>query len=278
MSIAGGAAKALWRGKAIGCDVIQIFTKNALQWRARPLTQDDRAAFFQARQEQGVRPIAAHGSYLINLASADDGLYERSREALREEMQRAEALGLPYLVLHPGSPRGADEQEGIERIARAINLLHDQGTVQKVMILLETTAGQGTTLGSRFEHFARIISRIEEERVGVCLDSCHVFAAGYDISTREGYEATMGEFERIIGLDNLKVVHLNDSKAALGTARDRHEHIGKGLLGLDAFRFLLQDPRLAALPFILETPKGRTASGEDWDGVNLRALRELCIK
>jgi deoxyribonuclease-4 len=276
MSIAGGVARALWRGKTIGCDVIQIFTKNALQWRARPLTQDDRAAFFQARQEKGVKPIAVHGSYLINLASSDYGLYERSREALWEEIQRAETLELPYLVLHPGSPRGAETQEGIDRIARAINLIHHRGAVIKVMILLETTAGQGTTLGSRFETLARIIGRIEQDdKVGVCLDTCHVFAAGYDISTREGYEATMDEFDRAIGLDRLKVLHLNDSKAALGTAVDRHEHIGKGALGLDAFRFLLQDPRLALLPFILETPKGKTPGGEDWDCVNLRALREL---
>lgn len=276
MSIAGGVAQALGRGKAIGCDVIQIFTKNAMQWRARPLTQDDRAAFFKARQERGVRPIAAHGSYLINLASSDDGLYERSREALWEELQRAEALELPYLVMHPGSPRGGAEQEGIDRIARAINLIHHQGAGIKVMILLETTAGQGTTLGSRFEHFARIIGRIEEdERIGICLDTCHIFAAGYDISTREGYEATLAEFDQIIGLDRLKVVHLNDSKAALGTGVDRHEHIGKGSLGLDAFRSLLQDPRLAHLSFILETPKAKTPDGEDWDCVNLRALREL---
>ena len=276
MSIAGGVARALWRGVETGCDVIQIFTKNAMQWRANPLTQDDSAAFFKARQETGIRPIAAHGSYLINLASPDDSLYERSQEALWEEMLRAEALELPYLVIHPGSPRGGGEEEGIDRIARAINLIHHQGAGIKVMILMETTAGQGTTLGYRFEHFARIIGRIEEEeRVGVCLDTCHIFAAGYDISTPEGYEATLEEFDRVIGLARLKVIHLNDSKAAAGTRVDRHEHIGKGSLGLDAFRRLLQDPRLAHLPFILETPKGKTPRGEDWDCVNLRVLREL---
>jgi deoxyribonuclease-4 len=279
MSIAGGVARALWRGVETGCDVIQIFTKNAMQWRANPLTQDDSAAFFKARQETGIRSIAAHGSYLINLASPDDSLYERSQEALWEEMLRAEALELPYLVMHPGSPRGGGEEEGIDRIARAINLIHHQGAGIKVMILMETTAGQGTTLGYRFEHFARIIGRIEEEeRVGVCLDTCHIFAAGYDISTPEGYEATLEEFDRVIGLARLKVIHLNDSKAAAGTRVDRHEHIGKGSLGLDAFRRLLQDPRLAHLPFILETPKGKTPSGEDWDCVNLRTLRGLCIK
>ena len=276
MSIAGGVARALWRGRETGCDVIQIFTKNAMQWRANPLTQDDSEAFLKARKETGVSPVAAHGSYLINLASPDDSLYERSQEALWEEMQRAEALELPYLVMHPGSPRGGGEEEGIDRIARAINLIHHRGAGMRVMILMETTAGQGATLGNRFEHFARIIGRIEaDERVGVCLDTCHIFAAGYDISMPEGYEAALAEFDRVIGLARLKVIHLNDSKAAAGTRVDRHEHIGKGSLGLNAFRRLLQDPRLAHLPFILETPKGKTPSGEDWDCVNLRVLREL---
>jgi deoxyribonuclease-4 len=276
ISIAGGVAQALWRGRETGCDVIQIFTKNAMQWGAKPLTQADCTAFLKARQETEIRSVVAHGSYLINLASSDDGLYERSQEALWEEMQRAEALELPYLVMHPGSPRGGGEEEGVDRIARAINLVHHRGAGMRVMILLETTAGQGATLGNRFEHFARIIGRIEaDERVGVCLDTCHIFAAGYDISTLAGYETTLGEFDRVIGLARLKVMHLNDSKAAAGTRVDRHEHIGLGLLGLDAFRSLLQDPRLADLPFILETPKGKTTSGEDWDCVNLRVLREL---
>jgi deoxyribonuclease-4 len=276
MSIAGGVAQALWRGMEIDCDAIQLFTKNANQWRSKPLTPDDRVAFQQARQETGVIPVAAHDSYLINLASPDTRLYEQSQEALWEEMQRAESLGIPYLVIHPGSHRGDGEQEGIYRIARAINLLHQQGGEMRVMILLETTAGQGATLGNRFEHFARIIEQIEEDkRVGVCLDTCHVFAAGYDISTPEGYEATLEEFHRVIGLDRLKVIHLNDSKAPLGSRVDRHEHIGQGHIGSDAFRFLLQDPRLAHLPFILETPKRKAPSTEDWDCVNLRTLRGL---
>jgi len=275
-SIAGGIDKALRRGEETGCDVIQLFTKNANQWRVRPLLSDAIEAFRQARQETGVRPVAAHDSYLINLASPDEGLYKRSLEALWEEMERAEALGLPYLVIHPGSHRGSGEGEGLYGIARAINLLHQRGAGMRVQILLETTAGQGATLGYRFEHFARVIGMIEEdERVGVCLDTSHVFAAGYDIRTPGGYEATLEEFDRIIGLDRLKLVHLNDSKAAVGTRVDRHEHIGQGHLGLEPFHLLLQDPRLADLPFILETPKGRTDSGEDWDCVNLRTLRGL---
>lgn len=276
MSIAGGLAQALRRGAETGCDVIQIFSKNPIQWRAKPVTQDDRVAFLKARQERGIRPIAAHGSYLINLASPDDSLYEQSREALCEEMQRAETLELPYLVIHPGSPRGSSEEEGIDRIARAINLMHHQRAGRGIMILLETTAGQGTTLGNRFEHFTRIIARIEEEeRVGVCLDTCHLFAAGYDISTAAGCAATLAEFDRTIGLTRLKVIHVNDAKSAMGSGMDRHEHIGRGAIGLDAFRFLLQDPRLAYLPFILETPKGKAPGGKDWDCVNLRTLREL---
>jgi deoxyribonuclease-4 len=276
MSIAGGIDKALWRGMKLGCDVIQLFTKNANQWRAKPLVPDAIEAFRQARQKTVVRPVAAHDSYLINLASPDEGLYQRSVEALWEEMGRAETLGVSYLVMHPGSQRGSGEEEGFCRIARAINFLHYQGPDIKVQLLLETTAGQGATVGYRFEHFARIMEMIEEDkRVGVCLDTCHCFAAGYNIGTREGYEATMQEFDRVIGLDRLKLIHLNDSKAALGTRVDRHEQIGQGHLGLESFRLLMQDPRLADIPFILETPKGKAPSGEDWDRVNLRTLRGL---
>ena len=276
MSIAGGIDKALWRGMKLGCDVIQLFTKNASQWRAKPLLADAIAAFRQACHETRVRPVAAHNSYLINLASPDEGLYKRSVEALWEEMRRAEALGVPYLVMHPGSHRGGGEEEGFYRIARAINLLHYQGPDIKVQILLETTAGQGATVGYRFEHFARIIEMIEkDEGIGVCLDTSHCFAAGYNIGTQEGYEATMKEFERIIGLGRLKLIHLNDSKAALGTRVDRHEQIGQGYLGLESFRLFMQDLRLADIPFILETPKGKAPNGEDWDRVNLRTLRGL---
>jgi deoxyribonuclease-4 len=281
MSIAGGVAQALRRGKEIGCDIIQLFTKNANQWRAKPLDPDAIEAFHQARNETGINPIAAHDSYLINLASPDEGLCNRSQEALWEEMQRAEALGIPYLVMHPGSHRGSGEEEGLYRIARGINLLYyrvqNMADIDiKVQILLETTAGQGSILGSRFEHFARIIEMVEEDaRVGICLDTCHCFAAGYDISIPEGYEATMRELDRIIGLERLKLIHLNDSKAAVGTRVDRHEHIGQGHLGLEPFRLLMQDPRLAHLPFILETPKGKDPKGEDWDVVNLRLLRGL---
>jgi deoxyribonuclease-4 len=276
MSIAGGVAQALRRGSEIGCDVIQLFTKNANQWRAKPLDPSAIEAFHQARDETGINPIAAHDSYLINLASPGEGLYKRSLEALWEEMQRAEALGISYLVMHPGSHRGSGEEEGLYRIARGINLLHYLGPDMTTQILLETTAGQGATLGYRFEHFAQIIEMVEDdEKVGICLDTCHCFAAGYDISTPEGYEATIEEFHQVIGLDRLKLIHLNDSKGAAGMRVDRHEHIGQGHLGMEPFRLLLQDDRLADLPFILETPKGKAPAGEDWDIVNLRLLRGL---
>jgi deoxyribonuclease-4 len=276
MSIAGGVAQALLRGKEIGCDVIQLFTKNANQWRTKPLDPDAIKAFHQARDETGINPIAAHDSYLINLASPDEGLYKRSQGALWEEMQRAEALGILYLVMHPGSHRGCGEEEGLYRIARGINLLLYQGADMSTQILLETTAGQGATLGYRFEHFAQVIEMVEDnEKVGICFDTCHCFAAGYDISTPEGYEATIENFHRVIGLDRLKLIHLNDSKGAAGMRVDRHEHIGQGYLGMEPFRLFLQDDRLADLPFVLETPKGKNPAGEDWDVVNLRLLRGL---
>lgn len=276
MSIAGGVYNALWRGKATGCDTIQVFTRNANQWRAKPLAAEDIEAFQNARQQTGIKPIVAHDSYLINLASPDEGLYERSRQALWEELQRAEALELPYLVMHPGSHMGCGEEEGLYRIAQGIKFLHQKDKATKVMILLETTAGQGSNLGYGFEHFAKIIEMIGgDERVGVCFDTCHVFAAGYDISRPEGYEVCLNEFHRVIGMDRLKVMHVNDCRGPVGGRIDRHEHIGQGHLGLETFRRLLQDPRLADLPFILETPKGKDPRGEDWDMVNLKVLRGL---
>jgi deoxyribonuclease-4 len=280
MSIAGGLARAFGRGKELGCEVIQLFTKNANQWRARPLTEEARAAFAQARETTGVHAVAAHDSYLINLASPDPALFQRSAEALAVERERAGLLGLPYLVIHPGSHRGQGEHEGLRRIARGINGVLSQQGVQSggegVMILLETTAGQGAMLGNRFEHLAAIIEQVAlPEAVGVCLDTCHCFAAGYDIRAMEGYEATLREFERVVGLDRLKLIHVNDSKAPLGARIDRHTHIGQGHIGKAAFRLLMQDRRLAGLPFILETPKGRNPDGEDWDSVNLRVLRGL---
>jgi len=276
MSIGGGVHQALLRGKEVGCTTVQIFTKNARSWRAKPLTSKDIEAFQRAQEETGIAPVVAHNTYLINLASPKEDLYSKSIEAMGVELERAEALGLPYLVMHPGAHMGSGEEEGLYRISRAINLLHQRYPDYKVMILLETTAGEQTHLGGRFEHFARIIEMVEEDkRIGVCFDTCHVFAAGYDLASPSGYERTFEEFDRVIGLERLKVIHVNDSKAPLGSHVDRHEHIGKGQLGLEAFGRLLQDERFATLPFILETPKGQTPEGEDWDLVNIRTLREL---
>jgi deoxyribonuclease-4 len=276
MSIAGGVDKALWRGKNVGCNIIQLFTKNANQWHAKTLTPEEIEVFHNAQQQTGIRPVAAHNSYLINLASPDKRLYERSIEALWQELSRAEILGIPYLVMHPGSYVGSGEKEGLNRIVQGINLLYQMAKGMKVMVLLETTAGQGTNLGYRFVHFAKIIEMIEkDEKIGVCFDTCHVFASGYDLSTPTGYEATFEEFHRIIGLDRLKIIHINDSKTPCGTRIDRHEHIGQGAIGSEFFRILLHDTRFKNIPAILETPKGRTAHGENWDAVNLRVLRGL---
>lgn len=276
ISIAGGIEKAPVRGKDIGCDVIQIFTKNASQWSAKPLSERAIAAFCQAVEDTGIKAVAAHDSYLINLASPEEGLYQRSLAALVEEMERARALGLPYLVIHPGSHRGGGEEEGLRRIATGIDSLFAQLGDARPIILLETTAGQGTSLGYRLEQLARIIEMAtSKEHIGVCLDTCHLYAAGYDIGKEAVYERFMGKFARLIGLERLGLVHLNDSQAPLGSRVDRHEHIGRGHLGLEAFRLLLQDSRFTDLPFIIETPKGRTSEGEDWDVVNMRLLRGL---
>ncbi len=276
MSIGGGIWKALERGEELGCDTVQIFTKNARSWRAKPLSQEEVALFKRTQQSTGIEPVVAHDTYLINLASPKDDLYEKSIEALQTELERAQALGIPYMVMHPGAHMGSGEEEGLYRIARALNLIHQRAPDLKVMVLLETTAGQETNLGWRFEHLARIIEMLEEDwRVGVCFDTCHVFAAGYDICSDDGYRRTFEEFDEVIGLERLKVIHLNDSKAPCGSRIDRHEHIGRGKIGLEAFRRLLTDDRFAELPFIIETPKGQSPQGEDWDRVNLRLLRSL---
>ncbi|RLA86028.1 MAG: deoxyribonuclease IV [Deltaproteobacteria bacterium] len=271
MSISGGLPRALERGRTLGCNTVQFFLKNARSWRSRVLDDGERGEFLMLKDRLGLEPLIAHCSYLINIASPNPSLYERSIEALREELLRTQALGIPYYVLHPGSPTGTGEQEGLYRIARALNLLLQD--LQGVMVLLETTA---RGIGSRFENFARILEMLEEEqKVGICIDTCHLWVAGYDIADPRGYEETLKELDDLIGLEKLKVVHLNDSKAPRGSGRDRHEHIGFGKLGPEPFRWLLQDERLKELPFIIETPKGVTPEGEDWDEVNLRILRSL---
>lgn len=271
MSISGGAYKAFERGEEIGCDTIQIFTKNANQWKAKLLTEGDVARFAVEKQRTGIEPVLAHDSYLINLASPSQSLWQRSLEAFGEEIERAHRLGVSHLVFHPGAHRGAGEQAGLRRIAETINLLHAKFPSCQLMLLLETTAGQHTSLGYRFEQFKDILLGVRNKsRVGICLDTAHVFAAGYDLRTRRALDATLAEFDRVLGLGILKAIHLNDSKKPLGSRADRHEHIGKGFLGIEAFRLLVNEPRLAHLPMIIETPK---EPGKDEE--NLAILRSL---
>ncbi|MGB9791773.1 MAG: deoxyribonuclease IV [Thermacetogeniaceae bacterium] len=273
MSIAGGVANSLIRGKEIGCETIQIFTKNSNQWRAKPLTSKEIDEFQSKRQETGIEPVLAHTSYLINLASPDDDLWEKSLEAFQEELERCISLRIPYLIFHPGAHSGAGEDVGLNRVTQALNEVFRRVEDTSVMVLIETTAGQGTGLGYRFEHIARLIEEsFYPERLGVCFDTCHAFAAGYDIRTPDALERTLEEFDRAIGIERLKAIHLNDSKGDLGSRLDRHEHIGMGKIGLEGFRSLLNHPQLRPLPMVLETPKGRDMR-EDIE--NLTVLRSL---
>ncbi|TKJ33154.1 deoxyribonuclease IV [bacterium (candidate division B38) B3_B38] len=273
MSIAGGIPLSLGRGQELGCRTIQIFTKNANQWRARDLTPEEVAEFNRQKEETKIWPVVAHDSYLINLGAPDEERLRKSREAFLIEMQRTELLGLPYLITHPGSHLESGEKEGLKKIAESIDWLHRRTEGFKMQILLETTSGQGTNLGYRFEHFSTIMDMVEDaSRLGFCFDTCHVFTAGYDLRTRDAYEKTMEEFDRVIGLAKLKAFHINDAKNDLGSRIDRHQHIGKGEIGLDAFRLLLNDPRFTHLPKILETPKGKNMAE---DKMNLAVLESL---
>jgi deoxyribonuclease-4 len=275
MSIAGGCHEALRIAQEHDCETVQLFTKNASQWLGKSLSDEDVAVFRKKLRESKLKFPTAHDSYLINLATPDKLLYRRSIEAFVDEVERAERLGLSYLVTHPGAHMGSGEEEGLQRVAMAIDEVHDRSTGFKVKILLEATAGQGTCLGHRFEHLASIIDQVKEsKRLGVCVDTCHIFAAGYELSTREKYEATIQEFDRIVGLKRLKLFHLNDSKKPLGSRVDRHEHLGKGCLGLEPFRFIVNDPRFEKLPMILETPK-EAGDNDDMDTINLTVLRGL---
>jgi len=273
MSIAGGVDRAIERGAMAGCDAIQMFNKSSNQWRAKPLDDAEVARFRAAMNETGIAPVVSHGCYLINLASPDDALYERSIESFGGEMDRCERLGIPYLVTHPGSHVGSGEAAGIRRIARALTRLLRERPRARLRVLLETTAGQGSSIGHRFEELAEIIGRVDSpDRLGVCVDTCHVFAAGYDLRTRKSYAAVMSELDRAVGLGRVAAFHLNDCKKDLGCRVDRHEHIGKGFLGVDAFRWLMNDPRFDGVPMLLETPKGPDLAE---DKVNLALLRSL---
>lgn len=272
-SAAGGVDKALQRAVDVGATSAQIFSKNERQWRAKPLDPAVVERFHEERERTGIRQMVVHDSYLINLASPKDDLLEKSMAAFQDELERCDELAIQYLVTHPGAHTGSGVEEGIRRFAESLNRVHDTLPDIKAITCLETTAGQGTTLGRTFEELAAIIDQIEaKERVGVCFDTCHAFAAGYDIRTVDDVNAVMEEFDRIVGLDRLLVLHLNDSKNPLGSFKDRHDHIGDGYIGVEGFRGIVNHPRLAGLPAILETEKD--PEGE-YDRRNLELLRSL---
>ena len=276
MSIAGGYYKAVERGAEVGCDCIQIFTKNNNQWRAKPISEQDAAQFKEALAERGISHPLSHSSYLINLASPDDTLWKKSIDAFVVELLRAEQLGIPFVVLHPGSFTTSSEEEGLLRVAAALDEVHRLASDVEAQCLLENTAGQGSNLGWRFEHLAAIRAELREpERVGVCIDTCHAFAAGYALESEKEFKATMRKLNKIVGVKLVKAFHLNDSKREFGSRKDRHEHIGLGCMGLEPFRHLLHDRRFRKTPMYLETAKGANDDGEDWDLVNLRTLRSL---
>jgi deoxyribonuclease-4 len=273
VSVAGGISLAIERAERLDCSAMQVFVKNANRWESPDLQPEEIERFCSARAGSNLKRCVAHDSYLINLAAPDDALWDRSREALLAELRRCDLLGLEHLVIHPGAHVGSGESEGIGRIAAAIDWIQAQEGDLEVKIALETTAGQGSSIGHRFEHLRDIFTEVQEpEKLFVCLDTCHIFAAGYDIRRQQDYSETMELFKAIIGLDKLKVIHFNDSKRDLGSRVDRHEHIGKGFIGKDGFRWFLNDPRFVEVPKILETPKG---SDDSYDIDNLAVLRSL---
>ena len=273
VSAAGGVHLAPVRGWDVGCTTIQLFTRSNLQWRARPLSAAETEKFKNNLRLSGISPAFAHACYLINPASPDAALFEKSCAALLEELKRCAALGLPFIVMHPGSHMGAGEKRGIANVGAALNRVFRLTPKSTVRVLLETTSGQGRSIGGRFEHIAAIIEKVRDKsRVGACIDTCHIFAAGYDIRTKASCRATMREFDSVVGLERVFAFHLNDSKNPLGSLADRHEHIGRGYIGRDAFRFLMRDERFRNLPKVLETPKGK---GYYWDRRNLALLRRL---
>jgi deoxyribonuclease-4 len=276
MSIAGGLHLALERGAALGCFAVQIFVKNQRQWAARPLGDDEARAFRAARRSTGVPAVFAHASYLINLASPDPIAWERAVSFFTDELDRAEALGLSCVAIHPGSHLGAGIEAGLDRVARAVREVLRRTRGYRVRVALENTAGGGGTVGRTFGELGALLTRLQgARRVGVCLDTCHLFAAGYDIRSAAGYHAAMDECAREVGMSRVLAFHLNDARASLGSGLDRHEHIGRGHLGLPAFRLLLNDPRFATVPKVLETPKDPEPQADLRNLATLRRLRRV---
>ena len=283
-SIAGGVTHAIQRAREVKADCLQMFVKSPSQWRFAALADEEAGRFRVAAKEANVRPLVGHASYLVNLASPDETLYEKSRRCVLAEWDRAERLGLDYLVLHPGAHMGSGAAAGLARIALALDWLHRERPEHRCRILLETTAGAGSTLCGRMEHLKYLVQECDpivtkgpgpfSGWLGVAIDTCHLFAAGYDLRTPAALDDTLGQLDAAVGLGRVLVVHANDAKGELGSGLDRHEHIGRGKLGREAFRLLIHHPALAALPFIIETPK-HDARGREMDPVNLRILRSL---
>jgi len=273
MSIAGGVHTAFERARRAGCTAMQVFTKNNTQWSAKPYTEDNIGKYAAARRVEPGMPVVAHASYLINLCAVAPATLEKSIAAFADELDRCESLGILGLVVHPGAHMGEGEDAGIRGIAASLNAVHGKTPGFTTLTLLETTAGQGSSVGYRFEHLRDIIGLVDEPaRMGVCLDTCHIYAAGYDIAAPDGWNATIEEFDRVIGLDRLSAIHVNDSKKPLGSRVDRHDHIGKGVMGLMPFRMLMNDERLVGVPKILETEKSEDLH-EDIE--NMTLLRSL---
>lgn len=274
MSIAGGIHKAFARAEEAGCRTLQIFSKNERQWQAKPLDAPSIIAFKAEATRSAISPLIVHGSYLINLGTPTDELWEKSIAAFADELERCEQLEIPFIVLHPGAHTGSGLDAGLQRVAEALNRLFDAGTGGTTTVLLETTAGQGTTLGGTFEDLARLLHLVRHrERVAVCVDTCHMYAAGYDISTAEGYHATIDQLITLVGIDTIKAFHLNDSRGKLGSHLDRHAPIGDGEIGLQGFRSLVNDERFFKTPMIIETPKGSDATDDIRNLTLLRSLR-----
>lgn len=274
MSVAGGLYTAFERADRVGCTALQIFTKNSNQWNDPKLTEEDIAKYREAENKSKVRIVVSHDSYLINLCGATRELLSRSRKAFINEIERCRLLGIRYMIFHPGAHTTQERKAALKLVSESLNFAHETTKESGVVTLVETTAGQGTTVGSSFEEIAEIISGVKDhDRVGVCIDTCHIFAAGYDIRTRGGYDKTMKEFEETLGFELLHAIHFNDAKKPLSSHVDRHEHIGKGEIGKEAFGFFMNDERLVSVPKILETPKGE--DGYSMDLENLRLLRSL---
>lgn len=276
MSIAGGLYRAFEAAEASGCDCVQVFVRNQRQWQSKPLDPEQVRSWQAARMRTGISSVVAHATYLANLGSTDEAIWSKSVAAVVDELERCHLLEIPYLVLHPGAHLNAPLARGIGRIVKGIDTIYRRAAGVDTSLLLETTAGQGTSIGHRFEHLQAILAAVREpERLGVCLDTCHLFAAGYALSPQPDYEVTMQALEASVGIGKVRCIHVNDSKREQGSRVDRHEHIGKGFIGLKGFRPLLNDARLWHVPRILETPKGRDDRGRDLDKVNLARLRRL---